>query len=772
MAAHKKVQQQAPRKEKARHVRRKNEKEELKAVEAKLADLKVFADVKYFDDLPLTQKTKDGLKQANFSQLTEIQRKAVPLALAKRDVLGAAKTGSGKTLAFLIPVLERLYRQQWNMSDGLGALIISPTRELAVQIFEVLRKIGRTHSLSAGLIIGGKDKQIEQERINRMNILVSTPGRLLQHMDQTVGFNCDQLQMLVLDEADRLMDMGFSRTINAILENLPRERQTLLFSATQSRSVKDLVRLSLKDPEYVAVHEQAEHSTPQKLSQHYLVCELPDKLDILFSFIKTHLKSKVIVFLSCCKQTRFVFESFCKLQPGIPLMALHGKQKQTKRVDIFRKFGQAEHAVLFCTDIAARGLDFPAVDWVVQLDCPDDASTYIHRAGRTARFESEGHSLLMLLPSEKDAMLAELTAKKVPIDEIKIKANKQQSIRTQLQSYCFQDPEIKYLGQRAFVAYMRSIYLQRNKAIFKVDELPAEAYATSLGLAGTPKIKFVQKAEQQKKKKEAEAAAAAAAAEKEETVVASKEVKTKHDRQVARRNQNVLSEHFSKLVDYGNDNGMGQGDGDDSDDDFMTLGRVNHELSSDSEDNMDDTKVENLSKKKAAMTKKERAKRGPKGEKLVFDEEGMPHQLYEMIDEAEFLKAGDAKTQQAAFVAKHGELMKKADVDDKVLAKQKRAEKKLKRKQRELEERGMAMSGDEDDMSDSEEEEDEEMSVSGSSASEDEEEQKPAHKRKWFQQAEDDEETAKRKKRVLQVDAPDTLEDQEALALKLLAGGR
>ncbi|ORX47726.1 DEAD-domain-containing protein [Hesseltinella vesiculosa] len=756
MAAQKKDQVQ--RKENPRHVRRQKEKEEFDAIETKLKDLKLFSGSKYFDDLPLTQKTKDGLQKANFTQLTEIQRKAVPLALAKRDVLGAAKTGSGKTLAFLIPVLERLYRQQWNMSDGLGAVIISPTRELAVQIFEVLRKIGRLHTLSAGLIIGGKDKQIEQERISRMNILVCTPGRLLQHMDQTVGFNCDNLQMLVLDEADRLMDMGFQRTINAIIENLPKERQTLLFSATQSRSVKDLVRLSLKDPEYVAVHEQAEHSTPQKLSQHYLVCDLPDKLDIMYSFIRTHLKSKVIVFLSCCKQARFVFECFCKLQPGIPLMALHGKQKQTKRVDIFRKFGQAEHAVLFCTDIAARGLDFPAVDWVVQLDCPDDAATYIHRAGRTARFEADGHALLMLLPTEKDGMLQELANKKVPIDEIKIRANKQQTIQTKLQSFCFQDPEIKYLGQRAFVAYLRSIYLQRNKSIFNVQEMPAEAYAHSLGLAGTPKIKFIKKSEKTK--------ADAALAEDEQ--VKTKTVKTKHDRMIERRNQGILSEHYNKMVDYDNDK-LGGVANDDDDEDFMTIGRVDHALESDSDDNMDDTKADNLSKRKTKMGKKELAKRSSKGEKLVFDEEGNPHQLYEMIDEAEFLKAGDAKAQKDAFIAEHDEMMKQADVEDKAVAKKKRDEKKLKRKMRE-QERDLG-SEDEDEMEMSSEEESSASSAADSSDqdSEEEQEEKKPHKRKWFQT---DDEQDKRKKRVLQVDTPDTLEDQEALALRLLAGGR
>lgn len=155
-----------------------------------------YTETQFFDDLPITQKTADGLKRANFRQLTDIQRKAIPLALAKRDVLGAAKTGSGKTLAFLIPVLEILERARWTRDDGLGALVISPTRELAVQIFEVLKKIGRNHSFSAGLIIGGKDFQAEKERIAFMNILIATPGRLLQHMDQSIGFDCDNLQML------------------------------------------------------------------------------------------------------------------------------------------------------------------------------------------------------------------------------------------------------------------------------------------------------------------------------------------------------------------------------------------------------------------------------------------------------------------------------------------------------------------------------------------------------------------------------------------------
>lgn len=169
-----------------------------------------YASARNFEELPISRATKDALKDCKYTRLTAIQRAALPHALCGRDVLGAAKTGSGKTLAFLIPVIESLYRKKWGHLDGLGALIISPTRELALQIFEELRKVGKLHEFSAGLLIGGKDVGEEAVRVGRMNILVATPGRLLQHMDETPDFDASMLQILILDEADRILDMvGF-----------------------------------------------------------------------------------------------------------------------------------------------------------------------------------------------------------------------------------------------------------------------------------------------------------------------------------------------------------------------------------------------------------------------------------------------------------------------------------------------------------------------------------------------------------------------------------
>lgn len=697
--------------------KRLSEKQQIEALERAVMEFEPHDGLQAFSDLPISEFSKKGLKKSFFVNMTEIQATSIPVSLKGKDVLAAARTGSGKTLAFLIPTLEILYRRKWGPQDGLGAVIISPTRELAVQIFDVLRSVGAFHAFSAGLVIGGKNIKDERDRLARMNILVATPGRLLQHMDQTFGFECDNLQLLILDEADRILDMGFAKTLSALLSHLPKSRQTLLFSATQTQSVSQLARLSLKDPVPIGVDGSGSSSaTPHSLTQYYSVCTLDKKLDVLWSFIKTHLHSKVLVFLSTGKQVRFIFETFCKMHPGIPLLHLHGKQKQSARLTMYSRFTSSQHAVLFATDIAARGLDFPSVDWVVQVDAPEDADTYIHRVGRTARYESSGSGLLLLIPSEEQGMKAALEKKGIRVENIKIRPSKTQNIQNQLQKLSFQEPEIKYLGQRAFVSYVRSVHLYKDKSIFKVDELPVEKFAESLGLPGAPKIKFLNR-ELVKKQKNSSRTVAAIQAEieaeakqgssdneddSEEASVSSDDdaltnaalvsdsevkddsklsmstkpgVRTKYDRMFERKNQNILSAHYSKLVDHG--------DAVDDDEDFITLKRANHDLS----DTDANPEIDNLSKRKLKLSKTKRAvvKYGQLGHKLIFDDEGNPHEIYEMVDPAEFYKGGLKEVKEAgqAFVEGEKDKLKGADVVDKIEAKEKKREKKRKRKDRE-----------------------------------------------------------------------------------------
>ncbi|XP_039131269.1 LOW QUALITY PROTEIN: DEAD-box ATP-dependent RNA helicase 32 [Dioscorea cayenensis subsp. rotundata] len=459
-----------------------------------------YVGCKLFQQLPISQKTKDGLKR-KYTEMSEIQRASLPHTLSGRDVLGAAKTGSGKTLAFIIPVLEKLYRARWGPEDGVGCIIISPTKELAGQLFEEFKFVGKYHSLSAGLLIGGrKDVEAEKERVNFLNILVCTPGRLLQHMNETPNFECSELQILVLDEADRILDAGFRYEVDAIISQLPKHRQTLLFSATQTKSVKDLARLSLKDPEYISVHAESVTATPERLKQIAMEVPLDQKLSMLWSFIKSHLRSKILVFLSTCKQVKFVYETFKKLRPGIPLKCLHGRMKQIVRMAIYSQFCE-ETSVLFSTDVASRGLDFPAVDWVVQLDCPEDIPAYIHRVGRTARFASEGKSVLFLLPSELE-MFRKLQAvePKIPIQLRKANTQRMQSISGLLSSLLVKFPTLMELAKGAFKTYLRSIKKQKDKEVFDLFKLPIDDFAASLGLPMTPKVRFIQ----QKTKKNTE----------------------------------------------------------------------------------------------------------------------------------------------------------------------------------------------------------------------------------------------------------------------------
>lgn len=346
-------------------------------------------------------------------------------------------------------------------------------------------------------MVGGNALAEESLRVGRMNVLVCTPGRLLQHMDSTPDFSCDNLQVLVLDEADRLLDMGFRRALDAIVANLPPSRQTLLFSATQTENVAELARLSLRDPEVVAVHAASAAATPLKLSQAWVRVSPGEKLDALWGFLRSHLRSKTIVFLATCGQVRFVHSAFKHLRPGVPVKALHGKMKHPRRLAVFRDFteaGKGAGMVLFATDVAARGLDFPDVDWVVQLDCPEDVEAYVHRVGRTARFQRGGRALLMLNPSEVAGMTGALQAARVPIREIKLNPDKAVAITTKLHSLMSKFPELKEEAQKGLVAYLRSVHLNPNEEVFDVLKLPIGELAYSMGMVNPPKLRFLKKA--------------------------------------------------------------------------------------------------------------------------------------------------------------------------------------------------------------------------------------------------------------------------------------
>lgn len=752
---------------------RKKETEYIKELGTKIEEYDAkTSKATLFKDLPISEPTLKGLKEASFVKLTKIQKESIPISLKGHDVLGAAKTGSGKTLAFLIPVLEKLYRERWTEFDGLGALIISPTRELAMQTYEVLTKIGGHTSFSAGLVIGGKDVKFELERISRINILIGTPGRILQHLDQAVGLSTTNLQMLVLDEADRCLDMGFKKTLDAIISNLPPSRQTLLFSATQSQSLADLARLSLTDYKTIGTSDVVsdlsngtEMATPDTLQQSYIVVELADKLDTLFSFIKSHLKNKMIVFLSSSKQVHFVYETFRKMQPGISLMHLHGRQKQRARTETLDKFSRAQQVCLIATDVVARGIDFPSVEWVVQVDCPEDVDTYVHRVGRSARYGRQGKSLIMLTPQEEEGFLKRLQSKKIEVSKLTIKQSKKKSIKPQLQSLLFKDPELKYLGQKAFISYVKSIYIQKDKEVFKFDDLPTEDFANSLGLPGAPKIKIkgmkaIERAKTLKNTSRQLLALSEVNDDGEIVEDKSKEVRTKYDKMFERKNQTVLSEHYLNIT-----KSQAQKD---EDEDFITVKRKDHILNE--EELPELTLPTSRRSQKKALSKKASSSSKGNATKMVFDDEGNAHPVYELEDEEDFHKMGTAENQKHDFLNKEVKVMAEEDTEDKIFAKEKRQEKKRKRleairREMEAEIAGEASEDEDavayvntgnlsDDMNDDYESDSETLSR--------------ANKRQRFNNLEEEQSHEEDHNDIIEVEAPETLEDLESLTSRLI----
>ena len=260
-----------------------------------------------FDALNLLPETASAIAAMGFETLTEIQARSIPPLLRGQDVLAQAKTGSGKTLAFLIPSVELLSRAKWLPRNGTGAITISPTRELALQIYGVLTELCAHHRQTFGLVIGGANRRAEAEKLAKgVCHLVATPGRLLDHLSSTRGFNFTNLQVLIIDEADRILEIGFEEDMRAIVKLLPSKgRQTALFSATQTQNVADLARLAIQHaPVYVAAQQTSESSTVQTLEQGFVVCESSQRFLLLFTFLKKNRKKKVIVFFSSCNSVK------------------------------------------------------------------------------------------------------------------------------------------------------------------------------------------------------------------------------------------------------------------------------------------------------------------------------------------------------------------------------------------------------------------------------------------------------------------------------------
>ena len=445
-----------------------------------------------FEDLPLSEPTQRALREMGFQTATPIQARSIPILLSGKDLLGAAKTGSGKTLAFLIPAVELLFRVQFMPRNGTGVLVISPTRELALQIYSVARDLLQHHSQTHGIVMGGANRRTEADKLARgVNLLVATPGRLLDHLQNTPGFTVRNLVALVIDEADRILQVGFEEEMNQIMKLLPSERQSMLFSATQTKKVEDLARVSIRNkPVFVGVAQEDSVSTVAggRLEQGYVVCPSEKRFLLLFTFLKRNLKKKVMVFFSSCNSVRYHAELLNYID--VPCLDIHGKLKQQKRTTTFFEFCNADKGILCCTDVAARGLDIPDVDWIIQYDPPDDPKEYIHRVGRTARGATgRGRALLFLLPSEL-GFLKYLRAERCALEEYEFPEKKVANVQSQLENLVQKNYYLNRSAKDGYRSYMLAYASHSHKNIFDVHTLDMQQVAKGFGFSVPPKVNF------------------------------------------------------------------------------------------------------------------------------------------------------------------------------------------------------------------------------------------------------------------------------------------
>ncbi|CAD5187744.1 unnamed protein product [Musa acuminata subsp. malaccensis] len=451
-----------------------------------------------FSRLPLSDLTMKAIQEMGFENMTQIQARAIPPLLAGKEVMGAARTGSGKTLAFLIPAVELLHNIHFMPRNGTGVIIICPTRELAIQTHAVAKDLLKYHSQTLGLVIGGAGRKGEAEHLAKgVNLLVATPGRLLDHLKNTKGFIYKNLMFLIIDEADRILEANFEEDMKQIFKCLPKVCwQTALFTATQTKQVEEFACLSFKEkPIYVGVDDGRSKVTVEGLQQGYCVVPSNKRFLVLYAFLKRNLSKKIMVFFSSCNSVKYHSELLRYIQ--IDCFDIHGKQKQQKRTATFFDFCKAQKGILLCTDVAARGLDIPAVDWIVQYDPPDEPKEYIHRVGRTARGEgSEGNALLFLLPEEVQFLLY-LKEAKVPVKEYEFNEKKVPNLQSHLTKFLNVILQEKIVGENYFLSqsakdayksYILAYNSHSMKNVFNVHHLNLKDVATSLCFVSPPKV--------------------------------------------------------------------------------------------------------------------------------------------------------------------------------------------------------------------------------------------------------------------------------------------
>ncbi|XP_054613515.1 ATP-dependent RNA helicase DDX55 isoform X1 [Dunckerocampus dactyliophorus] len=428
----------------------------------------------------LNDRILETLQELKFTHMTPVQSACIPLFMSNKDVAAEAVTGSGKTLAFVIPVLEVLLRREEKLKKmQVGALVITPTRELAIQISEVMQHfIQKFPQFTQMLMIGGSNtmEDVEKFKEKGANIVIATPGRLEDMFRRRsdgldLASSVKSLDVLVLDEADRLLDMGFENSLNAILSVLPKQRRTGLFSATQTQELEKLVRAGLRNPVRITVKEKgvaasSTQKTPSRLCNYYTICRSEDKFNNLVAFLRQHKHEKQLVFFSTCACVEYYGRALETLVKKVPVHCIHGKMKH-KRNKIFADFRALKSGILVCTDVMARGIDIPDVNWVLQYDPPSSASAFVHRCGRTARIGNRGNALVFLLPMEESYVNFLSINQKCPLQKMS-PVSDVVDVLPKVKAMALADRALFDKSMRAFVSYVQAYGKHECSLIFRV----------------------------------------------------------------------------------------------------------------------------------------------------------------------------------------------------------------------------------------------------------------------------------------------------------------
>ncbi|KAM0319749.1 hypothetical protein ACHAO8_000791 [Botrytis cinerea] len=481
----------------------------------------------------LAEWVLDAISSMGFEKMTPVQASTIPLFMGNKDVVVEAVTGSGKTLSFLIPVVEKLLRLEEPLKKHhVGAIIVSPTRELATQIHSVLTSLLKFHEPSAEalqpleegekrkpsstlrvipqLLLGGTTtpaQDLSRFLKNSPNLLISTPGRLLELLSSP-HVHCPQssFEVLVLDEADRLLDLGFKDDLQKILGRLPKQRRTGLFSASVSEAVGEIVRVGLRNPVKIAVKVKGagggDKMTPASLQMSYLLSPPTHKFPALLSLLSQlePTPQKSIIYLSTCAAVDYfqpLLEAVLPKQFG--LVSLHGKHPPNVRQRNFSKYVAAvSPTILLTTDVAARGLDIPQVDLVVQIDPPSDPKVFLHRCGRAGRAGRKGLSVIFLQPGREEDYIPFLEIRKTPITplkrpEISTTDEAAKILISKMRKEVLSDRALYDKGQRAFVSWVQAYSKHQASSIFRVADLDWTDLGNAWALVRLPKMPELKK---------------------------------------------------------------------------------------------------------------------------------------------------------------------------------------------------------------------------------------------------------------------------------------